>query len=171
MQQGRIFRIGVLALASLSLLWTGTTPAQDDRGRSVLEQADQLTKEILDLGFDIYLLEESIFFNEEDQLVLLIRDDQKRPLQPSKIQIKVDGESIYNRQLSAAELAQLKRDGVLPIIHPYLAPGTHELDAIITPSRGQRTLSTQLRFFKGGQTRLIDLQLGSGNQIKASAWE
>ena len=149
----------------LSLLWVEAVYSQDQT-KQVFEQANQLSKEILDLGFDIYLLEESIFFHEEDQLIVFITDNQKRPFQPNQIELKIDGKPIYSKRLQARESRTFASRGSLPITHDYLAPGTHKLEATIHGSGQKRPVSTELRFFKGGSTRFVELQIQGSRKIE-----
>ena len=146
------------ALAALFALAMYLTPITASTAENTLARADQLISNTLDLGFDIYLFEESLLYHRSDALFIFIADHRQQPFSPIEIEIKIDGQLLFEKRFSPVESAKFSSQGPFPILLTGIAPGSHQFEALIVGA-GKRAVTrhTKFQLLKGGATQYIHL--------------
>ena len=169
----RSVRLLFTVCASTVLTITGV-PLQagerlDTRERFVeLDSEIQAIKvEILAINRDILLLEELSLYPHGQQLVVLVSIARDSPINPQRITLQLDGQTVTQHDYSGSENAALQEGGVHRLYTGRLSDGEHRVHVSLTGSQTRGKAFKQQRSItitKMPGRKTMELYLGPGER-------
>ncbi len=126
-----------------------------------------IKEEILAINRDIMLLEELSLYPHSQQLVVLVSVAIGSLVNPERITLQLDGQTVSQHDYSASEGAALLEGGVHRLYAGRLSEGEHRLDVSVTGRRARDKAFRQQRSVtvtKMPGRKTIELHLGPGKQ-------
>ena len=141
----------------------------DTRERFVeLDSEIQAIKvEILAINRDILLLEELSLYPHGQQLVVLVSVAHGNPINPARITLQLDGQTVIEHDYSGSESAALQEGGVHRLYTGRLSEGEHKVDVSLTGRQAKGKAFKQQRSItitKIPGRKTMELHLGPGEQ-------
>jgi hypothetical protein len=141
----------------------------DTRERFVeLDSEIQAIKvEILEINRDILLLEELSLYPHGQQLVVLVSVANGSPINPERITLQLDGQTVTQHDYSRGESGALREGGVHRLYTGRLGEGEHKLDVTLGGRQARdKAFKTQrsITITKMSGRKTVELHLGPGKQ-------
>lgn len=162
----------------LTALFTATlTSAQaeelsNDDIRSLDDQVQEAKSVALSIAAEINMLEERLLYPAGTQLTIYLSIAQRTDVQPSAVELWIDGEITTNHVYRSKELEALHKGGIQKLYAGNTTEGSHELRVTITGNLDDGAEFTQTRqhvFTKGVESRALIISLAQpgddGNRI------
>ena len=167
-------RLLVAACISTVFLTAAGVPLQaderpDTRARFVeLDSEIQAIKvEILEINRDILLLEELSLYPHGQQLVVLVSVANGSPINPERVTLQLDGQTVTRHDYSRSESAALQEGGVHRLYTGRLGAGEHRLDVTLGGRQARdKAFKAQrsITITKMSGRKTVELHLGPGEQ-------
>ena len=153
-------------------------PLQADERRDTRDGFVELDREIqaikediLAINRDILLLEELSLYPYGEQLVVLVSLATDSPLNPGRITLQLDGQTVSQHAYSASEGAALQAGGAHRLYFGRLGEGEHTLDVSLV-GRVARDKAFEARrsvtITKMAGRKTVELELGSVDESSES---
>ncbi len=142
----------ILCLASAG---AGMASGDDEGGyRSLDQEVQSLQRDLVELGRDLFMLEEELLFPATTQVMVFLSLDVGQYFDLDAVQLKVGGRDVASHLYTRREVDALKRGGVQRLYAGNLNLGEHELVAFFT-GKGPHE-----RDYRRGSTRVIKKDIG-----------
>ena len=130
-------------------------------------ETQSIKAEILEINREILLLEESLLYPPDEQLIVFVSIPNGSTVIPQSIILRLNGKTVSQHNYSKDEGTALQQGGVHRLYTGRLVEGNHQLDIAISGRRGgnkalQRERSLTFRKLPGQKT--VELQLGSADR-------
>lgn len=126
------------------------------------QEVQSLHQEVLDLGRDLFVLEEDLLFPATTQVSVFLSLDVGQFFQLDSVQLKIGGKEVAAYLYTRREVEALQRGGVQRLYVGNLPVGEHELVAIFNGKgphdRDYRRGATKV-FTKGIGPKYIELRI------------
>lgn len=143
-------------------------PAAGDY-KALDEEVQSLQQEILEVGRDLFVLEEELLFPATTQVSVFLSMDVGEFFQLDSVQLKIGEKEVANYLYTQREVDALKRGGVQRLYVGNLKTGPHELVAFFAgkgPNERDYRRGASLRFEKSVGAKYLELRI-SDRQRKA----
>jgi hypothetical protein len=164
----------LLFTASVAAVFLTATvmPLQADEHPDTRERFVELDSEIqaikvdiLAINRDILLLEELSLYPRGQQLVVLVSVAKGGPINPERITLQLDGQTVTQHDYSRSESAALQEGGVHRLYTGRLSDGEHKLDVSLAGRQARDKTFKQQRSItitKMPGRKTMELHLGPG---------
>lgn len=133
------------------------------------QQSRKTQKDALLLLKDIYALEESIIFPENDQLIVFMKQNYRAEVLLQQLNVHIDGQLIKSLQFQMGDLEILMNRGMLRLAALLVPPGKHLVEVeILTVNTGP--IKQKFDFDKLSRPQFINLSL-AGKKIVLEEWK
>ncbi|VAX01467.1 hypothetical protein MNBD_GAMMA22-1967 [hydrothermal vent metagenome] len=146
-----------------------TSLKSDTQTDSTLNDSRTANMEALELLENIFSLEESLLQPENDQLVVLMKQELGAQLLLSKIKLYIDTKLVQTYHYKNNDLEKLMNRGVLRLVTVLMTPGMHTID-IELYSLSHSPIKQKLKFKKDLHPMFVSLGL-VGTKIKLDQWK
>ncbi|MDN4502060.1 hypothetical protein QX776_06585 [Alteromonadaceae bacterium BrNp21-10] len=132
-------------LAYSTLLFAGSTMAQEDLGlspaptaddtntpQSVQQQVQNLKQQVIALNRDLFLLEEELLFPSSTQVVVYVAMDRGDYFKLDAVELKIDDETVSHYLYTQRQVEALYRGGVQRLYIGNVSQGQHQITAFFT---------------------------------------
>ncbi len=136
---------------------------------AVLDDSRVTNQQALDLLENIFSLEESLIQPENDQLVVLMKQELGAQILLTKIKLYIDKKLVKTYHYKGNDLEKLMSRGVLRLVTLLITPGVHTID-IEMYSLSHSPIKQKLTFKKDLHPMYVSLGL-VGTQIKLNKWK
>lgn len=126
------------------------------------EEVQSLQQEILEVGRDLFMLEEELLFPATTQVAVFLSMDVGEFFQLDSVQLKLGDKEVANYLYTQREVEALRRGGVQRLYVGNLKLGEHELVAFFTgkgPHERDYRRGANLTFKKGIGPKYIELKI------------
>ncbi len=154
MTRNFITRWATLALLCLVSAGAGIASGDDGSYSDLDREVQSLQKDLVELGRDLFLLEEDLLFPATTQVMVFLSLDVGQYFDLDSVQLKVGGRDVANHLYTRREADALKRGGVQRLYAGNLNLGEHEIVAFFT-GKGPHE-----RDYRRGATRIIKKEIG-----------
>ena len=160
-------------IAAIFLTGAGTPlqaeqhPDTRDRFVELDSEIQAIKQEILAINREILLLEEASLYPHGQQLVVLVSIANDSPVNPERITLQLDGQTVTQHDYSVSEGSALRKGGVHRLYAGRLSEGEHRLDVSLSGRLARDKTFQQQRsvtITKMPGRKYMELQLGSGEQ-------
>lgn len=143
-------------LLFLALASAGGANAGDGDGeyRDLDREVQSLQKDLVELGRDLFLLEEELLFPATTQVMVFLSLDVGQYFDLDSVQLKIAGRDVASHLYTRREVDALRRGGVQRLYAGNLNLGEHEMVAFFT-GKGPHD-----RDYRRGSTRVIKKEIG-----------
>lgn len=153
-------------------------PAAGDY-KALDEEVQSLQQEVLEVGRDLFMLEEELLFPATTQVSVFLSLDVGEFFQLDSVQLKIGEKEVANYLYTQREVDALKRGGVQRLYVGNLKLGDHELVAFFTgkgPHDRDYRRGANLTFKKGIgpkyiELKIVDLEKKQQPEFSISEWE
>lgn len=136
---------------------------------SVLNKSRVVNLQALELLENIFSLEESLLHPENDQLVVLMKQELGAQILLQKTTLYIDGKLVKSYTYKGNDLEKLMSRGVLRFATLLVPPGVHSIEVEMF-SLNQKPIKRTLLFKKNPRPQFISLGL-VGTQIALEKWQ
>jgi hypothetical protein len=130
--------------------------------RALDEEIQQVTKEVVDLNRDLFMLEEELLFPSNTQLAVFLSMDVGEFFALDSVSLKIDRKEVANYLYTPREAEALLKGGVQRLYLGNLKTGPHELVAIFTgkgPNERDYTRGASVKFEKTIGAKYLELKI------------
>jgi hypothetical protein len=157
--------VGAIAIITFSV---GVSAAESEFKRldAVVEKT---LNEVVILGADMAILEESRELSPKNQLLVLVSVDQSRFFRLEAIQLNIDNRTVSYHQYEEEELVALMDGGSQRLFWDDVPPGSHELSVSLfgsIPNDPDFMREATQMIVTGAGRRVVELRVATGrNQV------
>lgn len=144
----------IILLLCLVIPATAGANAGEDGYRDLDQDVQSLQQDLVELGRDLFLLEEELLFPATTQVMIFVSLDVGQYFDLDSVQLKIDGRDVASHLYTRREVDALKRGGVQRLYAGNLNLGDHEVVAFFT-GKGPHD-----RDYRRGATRVIKKEIG-----------
>lgn len=144
----------IILLLCLAIPATAGANAGEDGYRDLDQDVQSLQQDLVELGRDLFLLEEELLFPATTQVMIFVSLDVGQYFDLDSVQLKIDGRDVASHLYTRREVDALKRGGVQRLYAGNLNLGDHEVVAFFT-GKGPHD-----RDYRRGATRVIKKEIG-----------
>jgi hypothetical protein len=153
--------VGVITIITCSL---GVFAAEPDFKRLDAE-VEKILNEVVVLGADMAVLEESRELSSQNQLLVLVSLDHSDFFRLEAIQLNIDSRTVSYHQYEDAELDALMKGGSQRLFWDDVPPGRHELSVSLfgrVPNDPDFQREATQVIITGTGRRVVDLHVATG---------
>jgi hypothetical protein len=148
-----LFSVGAMAKTSLE---------------SSLAASNATNQQALSLLRELYSIEESIIYPENDQLIFMMAQQYGAQVLLERVDVYIDKKLVISHQLEMGDLEILMNRGIFRLGARLVPPGYHLIDVEIF-GFSQVPTTNQFKFNKQSFPQFVSLSL-KGNQITLDNW-
>lgn len=119
------------ALLTAPLASSQAQELSNDDIRSLDDQVQDAKSVALDIAAELKMLEERLLYPSGTQLSIYLSIDAQNDVQPSAVEIRINGEIAANHIYSAQEFEALQKGGVQKLYTGKVTEGSHELSVTV----------------------------------------
>lgn len=172
------FRYVTLSLFLGLVLSTSSLLAQE-KLPAMVNSAQNLKKDILELNRDLFILEEELLFPANTQFTVFLSFDADTLFALDSVQLRIGDKVLANHLYTEREVQALQRGGVQRLYIGNLATGEHELTAFFTgigPNKRDYKRGTTLKIEKTANPQFVELMISANTskqqpEFKTRTWE
>jgi type II secretory pathway pseudopilin PulG len=157
-------------MSSISAFFFATTKAQaqqqeqqqQSQTQSVVQQLQQLKKEVISLNRDLFVLEEDLLFPSSTQVALYLSMDVGTYFDLDSVELKIDGQTVTHYLYTDKQTNALYRGGVQRLHVDNVAQGEHQISAFFTGTGPQNRSYKRATFFtfnKESDAKALELSI------------
>jgi len=153
-----------LAVAGLSLQ-AEERPALRESFVELDSEIQAIKQEIVAINQELLLLEESSLYPQGEQLVVLLSIADGSEVDPARVTLQLDAQTLKQHDYSGSESAALREGGVHRLYSGKLSEGEHTLNLSVSGNLGRGKVFKQQRSLsitKLPGRKTLEVQLGPG---------
>lgn len=162
--KGRLLATQSVGTIALIIFSVGVFASEPDFQRLDAE-VEQILNDVVTLGADMAILEESREMSSQNQLLVLVSMDRSSFFKLEAIQLNIDNRAVSYHQYEAAELDALMKGGSQRLFWDDIPPGRHQLSVSLfgrVPNDPDfQRQSTQV-LVTGTGRRVLELHVATG---------
>lgn len=136
---------------------------------SSLAQSNASNQRALSLLRELYSIEESMIYPENDQLVLMMAQQYGAHALLQRVDLYIDKKLVVSHQIGMSDLEKLMNRGIFRIASRLVPPGLHIIDVEFFSFSQKNPVKNQFKFNKQPYPQFIRLSL-NGGQIALDDW-
>ncbi len=154
-------------LLSGLLVVTVTSASAEGTFQQLDAEAEKVLDEVLVLGAEMALLEESRTVSPNNLLEVLVSVKPSPFFRLEAVQLQVDGKTVSSHKYTSDELAALNNGGAHRLLRDGLSAGSHQLTAVLLgrfPKDTEFKRELVFTLVSGNGPRVMELRVESGDE-------
>jgi hypothetical protein len=162
---GRLALVVWSASVMVGLFFSANSHAEDTSFQKLDAEVEEVLNEVVSLGAEMAMLEESRELSPSNQLLVLVSVDPSRFFKLEAIQLKIDDRTVSYHQYSEADLNAMVQGGSHRLFWDDVPTGRHQLSVALfgrVPGDPDFQREATQMVSTGNGRRVVEMRVSSG---------